>query len=385
VAARRQIDPTDLEVTLGLRRIVIPAADVNALMASTADRRLPYSRGREVLRDQLVAALTARYVDAAGLPPDGSGLGRELRRQRTLRDALDRRWPSVSPPALVADLLSNRHRLAEAADGILSADEQRRLLRRRGRAWVAADGPLVDEAKDLIAGQSRTYGHVIADEAQDLSPMQLRMLARRCPGGSMTLLGDLAQGIGVWAHEDWRQLVEWLPSGGGARIVELRYGYRSPSQVLTLASRLLPVAAPRVAPTEAVRPGRTDPVTIVAPPDGLLPAVTAEVNRLVSAYATVAVIVPARLVGAVWSEVTAAGVDAGDAERDGLSRAVTVVAAAGAKGLEFDAVVVVEPAAIASELETEEGGLRLLYVALTRPTQHLSVITSTALPAALAS
>ena len=265
-----------------MRRIVIAADDVNALMRSTAQRRLPYAPGREVLRDQLVAALTARYVDAAGLPPDGSGLGRELRRQRALREALDRRWPSVSPPGLVADLLSNRHRLANAADGILSADEQRLLLRRRGRAWMAADGPLVDEAKDLIAGQSRTYGHVIADEAQDLSPMQLRMLARRCPVGSMTLLGDLAQGIGVWAHEDWHQLVSWLPSEGGARIVELRHGYRSPSQVLKLASRLLPLAAPQVAPTEAVRPGRTNPVRIVTPPDGLLSTVAAEVHRLVA-------------------------------------------------------------------------------------------------------
>jgi DNA helicase IV len=285
----------------------------------------------------------------------------------------------------VADLLSNQRRLADAADGILSADEQRRLLRRRGRAWVAADGPLVDEAKDLIAGQSRTYGHVIADEAQDLSPMQLRMLARRCPVGSMTLLGDLAQGIGVWAHEDWHQLVKWLPSEGGARIVELRHGYRSPSQVLTLASRLLPVAAPQVAPTEAVRPGRTNPVRIVAPPDGLLAAVAAEVHRLAASYAAVAVIVPASLVEEASGEVAAAGVDVGRAERDGLSRPVTVVAATGAKGLEFDAVVVVEPGSIAAELESVERGLRLLYVALTRPTQHLSIITSTALPAALAS
>jgi DNA helicase IV len=385
IGARRHVDPTDLEVTIGLRRIAIPADEVNALMASTAQRRLPYARGRDVLRDQLVAALTARYVDAAGLPPDGSGLGRELRRQRALREALDRRWPSVSAPSLVADLLSNRRRLADAADGILSPDEQRLVLRRRGRAWAAADGPLVDEAKDLITGQSRTYGHVIADEAQDLSPMQLQMLARRCPAGSMTLLGDLAQGIGVWAHEEWRQLVKWLPREGGTRIVELRHGYRSPSQVLTLASRLLPVAAPQVAPTEAVRPGRTNPVRIVAPPDGLLRAVSAEVHRLAAAYATVAVIVPASLAEAVSGEVTAAGVDAGRAERDGLSRPVTVVPATGAKGLEFDAVVVVEPASIAAELETVERGLRLLYVALTRPTQHLSIITSTALPAALAS
>jgi len=97
------------------------------------------------------------------------------------------------------------------------------------------------------------------------------------------------------------------------------------------------------------------------------------------------VIVPASFVEGASGEVAAAGVNVGRAERDGLSRPVTVVPAAGAKGLEFDAVVVVEPASIAAELETLEAGLRLLYVALTRPTQHLSIITSTALPAALAS
>jgi DNA helicase IV len=178
--------------------------------------------------------------------------------------------------------------MAGAAAGILDEREQRLLLRRRARAWTTADGPLVDEAKDLISGQSRTYGHAIVDEAQDLSPMQLRMLARRCPSGSMTLLGDLAQGIGVWAHSDWRDLTQWLPTTRGVRVVELRYGYRSPSQVLALASRLLP----------------------------------------------------------------------------------------------FDAVLVVEPSTIAGR---GARGLRLLYVALTRPTQHLSIVSTTALPAALVS
>ncbi|HSS09238.1 MAG TPA: AAA family ATPase [Acidimicrobiales bacterium] len=385
VAMRRRADPADLEVTLGLRRLVISAAEVNALVAAVAERRLPYAAGREVLRDQLCAALTARYIDVAGIPPDGSQLGRELRQQPGLRDGLDRRWPSVSPPTLVAELLSNRRRLAEAASGVLSDDEQRLLIRRRGRAWASADAPLVDEAKDLIAGQSRTYGHVIADEAQDLSPMQLRMLARRCPSGSMTLLGDLAQGIGVWAHEDWRQLATWLPTAKGVRVVELRYGYRSPSQVLELASRLLPLAAPQVPATDAVRPGRTAPVRLVTQPDQLLTTVTAETSRLASGYATVAVIVPAPLVEPIVAGVAAAGVDVGEAERDGLSRPVTVVAAAAAKGLEFDAVVVVEPVSIAAELGSTGRGLRLLYVALTRPTQHLSIVSSSPLPKALAS
>jgi DNA helicase IV len=382
VVRQRRVDPTDLEVNVGLRRLVVPAEEVNALAASVATRKLPYAAGRDVLREQLVVALVARYVERAGLPPDGSELGRELRRQPAMKDALDRRWPSVPPARLVGEVLSRPDLLAQAADGILTESEQRLLLRRSPRAWTTADGPLVDEAKDLIAGQSRTYGHAIADEAQDLSPMQLRMLARRCPSGSMTLLGDLAQGIGVWAHDDWRALTGWLPTAGGVRLTELRYGYRSPSQVLALASRLLPEAAPQVRPTEAVRPGRTEPVCLEVMPDRVLGTVRMEATRLAGLWPNVAVIVPAGLVEVVEPALVDAGLDVGEATRDGLGRRVTVVAAENAKGLEFDAVLVVEPGAIAAGFGAR--GLRLLYVALTRPTQHLSIVTSAALPAALA-
>ncbi len=385
IEQRRRSDPADLEVAIGLRRLVVPAAEVNAVLASVAGRRLPYAVGRDVLRDQLVVALVSCYTERAGLPADGSELGRELRRHGGLKDALDRRWPSVPPAALVADLLSQPHRLAAAAEGILDTRERALLLRRRGRAWTTADAPLVDEAKDLIAGQSRTYGHAIADEAQDLSPMQLRMLARRCPTGSMTLLGDLAQSIGVWAHDDWRDLTAWLPTEAGVRVVELRYGYRSPGQVLELASRLLPEAAPKVRPTEAVRPGRTEPVRLEVPAADLLAAMTAESARLASLWATVAVIVPARMVGAAEAALRDGGLDVGEATRDGLGRRVTVVAAEGSKGLEFDAVLVVEPSEIAGGGRERERGLRLLYVSLTRPTQHLSIISTTPLPAVLAS
>jgi DNA helicase IV len=164
--------------------------------------------------------------------------------------------------------------------------------------------------------------------------------------------------------------------------VELRYGYRSPSQVLTLASRLLPEAAPQVRPTEAVRPGRTEPVRIEVTAERLLEAVATETARLAGSWPTVAVIVPSGLVDRVEAALLQAGLDVGEATRDGLGRRVTVVAAEAAKGLEFDAVLVVEPSSIAGR---GARGLRLLYVALTRPTQHLSIISTTPLPAALAS
>jgi DNA helicase IV len=258
LAARRSHHPDDLVVLLGVRRLSVAAAVVNAAVDRIAARPLPYAAGRDVLRGQLLTLVAARFEELTGAPPpDGVSFERSVRNEAGLTSALDLRWPSVPPATLVADLLGRPAALAAAADGVLEPEEQRLLRRRRARAWTRSDAALVDEAKDLIAGQSRVYGHIIVDEAQDLSPMQLRMLARRCPSGSMTLLGDLAQAVGVWGRRDWGDVGAGL--GAPVRVVELRLGYRSPGQVLELANRLLPEAAPDVAPTLAVRPGRSAP------------------------------------------------------------------------------------------------------------------------------
>ena len=386
LAARRRPDNADLVVSVGLRRLTVPAEALNAAVDRIATRPLPYASGREVVRAHFLAAVASRYEELAGVPPpDGAAFERAVRNDGGLREALDRRWPSVPAATLVADLLSRPAVLAAAAAGILDEDEQRLLRRRRGRAWTPSDAPLVDEAKDLIAGQSRTYGHVIVDEAQDLSPMQLRMLARRVPSGSMTLLGDLAQAVGVWPHREWQDLAAWLPAPDGVRVVELRLGYRSPGQVLELASRLLPEAAPDVAPTEAVRAGRSEPRRIDAEPGSLPGAITAEVVIVAALWPTVAVIVPDSAVAAVLAALRDRfGAAVGAATTDGLGRRVTVLSAEGAKGLEFDAVVVGEPEQIIAQRDDRRTGLRLLYVALTRPTQHLSIVSTAPLPAALA-
>lgn len=386
LAARRRHDGSDLSVASGVRRLRVAAAEVDAVADRVAALDLPYAAGRDLLRSQLVGRLAARWEEITGLPlSDGAAFESQVRADRDFKAALDARWPSVSAVRLVTDLLTKPAVLAAAADGILTVDEQA-AIRRRGRGWTPADGPLVDEAKDLIAGQSRTYGHAIVDEAQDLSPMQLRMLGRRVPSGHMTLLGDLAQAVGVWGHRDWRDVAGWLPDGAGFRVAELRYGYRSPGRVLELASRLLAEAAPQVKATEAVRPGRSEPRLVATNGAGPVGAVAAEVQQLRGEWPTVAVIAPSGLVEGVLVRLRAdldpAAV--GHADVDGLGRPVTVVAAEGAKGLEFDAVVVVEPAAIVAERDDYGAGLRLLYVALTRPTQHLTVVHSGPLPAALA-
>jgi DNA helicase IV len=343
LAARRRPLEDDVVVTVGLTRLRVAAERANAMAESIAARGGPYNAGRAGLRNQLSRALLHTY---GGGMSDAAAV---VRRDPRFTAALDRLWPTASPAAVVKDVV-------DAA-----------------RGWTEADIPLLDEAHDQLSGQARTFGHVVVDEAQDLSPMSLRMLGRRCPSGSMTILGDLAQGTGVWAHDRWEDVLAHLPAPAGVRIDELRLGYRSPAQVLDLAARLLPATGADVQPSESVRRGRTEPALIEA--DDVPAAAAAEAARLAGEHGSVGVIAPDALVAPLQRALAAAGLDvAGE-----LGHRVTVLAAPAARGLEFDAVVVVDPAAITASLPTPRG-TRLLYVALTRPTRHLSVVGPHPLP-----
>lgn len=386
---RRRAADGDLEVRHGVTRIVVERDAVDEIFDTVAGRRIPYADGRRTLRDLLARAVYERYAGraAAGLVETFQDVFRAMTTSPPFRAMVDRLWPNVSAPQLVREVLTKRAVLTQAAEGILDPGEQRLLLRKAGRSlktepWTEADGPLVDEAIELVDGRLRTYGHAVVDEAQDWSPMQARMLARRVPNGSMTILGDIAQGTGVWGRDDWDDLLQYLPTPKGIRREELRLGYRAPAKVLAIASRLLPEIAPHLAATDSIRPGRSDPRFVEIPSARLADEVASEAGRLSLDWASVAVIVPDALHDAIEAALAAAtNVDVGDAEREGLDHRVTVVPATTAKGLEFDAVVVVEPAAIVDDAAF---GLRLLYIALTRPTQHLSVIHARPLPEALA-
>jgi DNA helicase IV len=337
-----------------------------------------------------------------------------VRASPALATALGTLWPSLSAAALVRALLTNRATLAAAADGVLTTAERAALrrkpaptealevrtdtrpppaweLRRHGarraavkrrEPWTAADVALLDEAAFLITGEITTYGHVIVDEAQDLSPMQLRMVARRAPAGSVTVLGDLAQASSPWSPPRWDAVVEHLATPAGWRLAELRLGYRSPGDVIELASRLLPAAAPGVAATEPVRTAAGG--VRFAAAENLTAAVVDHSRHLGLRHASVAVIAPTSRLDELVAGLAAAGSDVARAE-DGLGHAVTVVGPAAVKGLEFDAVVVADPAGIVASVPDRGRGLRLLYVALTRPTQALAVLHCGDFPAELSS
>ncbi len=347
-------------------------------------RPAPYKAGRAALRARLVSEARRVFRASARLGADEAWFEGELTASEGFTTVLDALWPTVSPAALVRDLLSSRTQLDQYGSDLFSEEERQRLLRPRdsrvsAAAWSIDDLALLDEAAYLTGGRTRSYGHIVVDEAQDLTPMQFRMVTRRAPTGSVTVLGDLAQATGPWTYADWDAVRAHLPDGAPGEHDELTLGYRAPGRVLDFAARLLPSAAPGIEPTSSIRAGRTDPVVREVEPEQLLSTALAEAGALAGSHALVAVIAPEDLVGAIARLARQDG-GVGLLERDAMTRPITIVPAPSAKGLEFDAVVVVEPAAIAGD---GARGLRLLYVALTRPIQHLSVVHARPLPAAL--
>ena len=212
--------------------------------------------------------------------------------------------------------------------------------------------------------------------------MQLRMLTRRSLNGSMTVVGDIAQSTGAWAHADWDEVLDQLPDRRPPRRTELTIGYRLPGPNMALATKVLALAAPDLTPPSSVRQEGEEPRFVAAGPDGV--AVAAVEQALIERSAvdpgSVAIIVPDSLLGAVGAALDAAGVEFGRAARNGLNSQITLVPVSLVKGLELDASVVVEPAAI---MEEEVQGARSLYVALTRATKRLVLVHERPLPEVL--
>jgi DNA helicase IV len=384
LAGRRQPLDDDISLRARFARATLEHERVNDLVASIVARPGPYKSGRLALKSRLVSEARSVFRSSGRRGADEAWFEGELTATEEFKTLLDTLWPSVSPTTLVRDLLSSRDQLERFASGLFTAEEWRLLLRSRGStvsstAWCADDLALLDEAAFLTGGRTRSYGHIMVDEAQDLTPMQFRMIARRAPSGSVTILGDLAQATGPWNYADWNEVRSHLPDSAPHHHDELTMGYRAPGRVLDYASRLLPVAAPGIQPTSSIRLGRTDPTIRLVRESELAPAALEEALALAEEHALVAVVVPEDLV----SEVTRAArrkTQVGLLERDAMTMPITIVPAPASKGLEFDAVVVVEPSAIAGE---DRRGLRLLYVAMTRPIQHLSVVHAQPLPSPL--
>jgi hypothetical protein len=370
-----------LVVPVGVRRWRVPVEQLQTLLAEVLAREVRYAAARSAFARQVGLAVVRLMEEAGEAPSDRAT--EQIARLRPVRDVVDATLPVVKPKDLVRRLLTDVGLMTTAATGVLDDDEQSALLqdappRPVAFRWSLADAVLVDEAVDLV-DRTASYGHVVLDEAQDLSPMQCRAVGRRCSTGSATVLGDLAQGTTPEATTSWRETLTHLGKPEG--LVEvLTKGYRVPAQVIDFASRLLPAIAPGVAPAVSVRrsagslrvvdsgPGSADEAAA-----GLLPGLLAREGSVGVVAADLRIPALARALRRAGIETHVLGSD------DELTR-LTVVPASLAKGLEFDVVVVVEPAEIVA---AEPRGLRRLYVVLTRAVSELVVVHEQPLPAEL--
>jgi DNA helicase IV len=219
------------------------------------------------------------------------------------------------------------------------------------------------------------YGHVVVDEAQELSPMAWRAVGRRCPSRSMTVVGDLAQTSSGSGARSWAEALDTVTRGVW-RIEELSINYRTPARIAALADRVLAAMDRDVTAPQAVREGEHDPGDHLV--SDLLAGVVDVVRGLTATPGRSVVVAPVPLVVSLHRAITAAGIDAG-VGADGLDSAVSVMTPTQVKGLEFDNVVVAEPAVVGHG----PSGLADLYVALTRATSRLEIVRTGELPASL--
>jgi hypothetical protein len=345
-----------------------------------------YGAARAMLPQRLAHQILVK-MELAGDSPDDR-VQDAVARSRPVKQYAEALWPVVDPARLVHRLLSDASFLASVADGILTEAEQALLLwakpsKAPGSArWSLADAVLIDEAADLVE-RTASVGHVVADEAQDLSQMMLRAVGRRCSTGSTTVLGDLAQATTPWATRSWDDALAHLGKAD-AHIEQLTMGFRVPGEVIEYAARLLPAIAPQLEPPTSVRRTRGD-LEVTAVSDLVTAAV--EAARLeADKVGSVGLILPDDLVSSVAAALSAAGVgfavlgeDPGNIESE-FEVALDVVPASLAKGLEFDHVLLLEPAGIVDGEPDRVTGLRRLYVCLTRAVTSLVVLHTRPLP-----
>ncbi|MFD9131780.1 HelD family protein [Streptomyces bottropensis] len=389
-AASYEGDEAAFAVTAGSTTLRIPRSELLALLDEARGGDGAYRDRRDRFRSLLVDRLLRELMAVAPRRRGDDTIRRDLERNRRVERLIERVWPSPGAREALRGLYDSPELLRTCADGILADEEQAAL--HRPRAATAADDPwtlddrvCLEELRYLITGETpRRYGHIVVDEAQDLTPMQARSLRRRCAvNGSMTILGDLAQATGPHTYADWDRLGALLSDHGDWHVAQLNTSYRVPAEIMEFVAPLARAVAPALPYPQAVREAGEDAVrTVPTEPWKLLGDTVAQAIRLVGTsdghtLRSVAVIVPD---DSGWLDEISRHLDQ-SADITGQSReAVSVLAAAQAKGMEYDHVLVVEPTTIA---DRGPAGLRQLYIALTRSTQSLTVLHTAPLPESL--
>jgi DNA helicase IV len=386
----------DVQLPYGVGFVRLRAEESVQIIKAARRRYHRHNQARRYVENEVWAALAASFRSGA----DAEDIRDALTGTPEIRAVLERMWPVLTPAQLLHDLFGSKALLKLAANGILPEADYLALYRERSESleevrWSNADAALLDEARFLLGprprksgkvdetDEIRTFGHIVVDEVQDLTPMQLRMVTRRSLSGSMTVVGDIAQATGPLAPNDWKDVLEHLPSRKTPRIVGLSVGYRIPAQIMELADKVMHAATPGLRAPRSVRDGDEVPViTAVESDDALFEAVILRARVLLqqAGGGRTAIICPDDMVDQMSTALTSASVPHGRAQAAGLDENLSIVPASLAKGLELDDVIVVEPSAIVAD---DAQGLRLLYVTLTRSTRSLTVVHRLALPDAM--
>lgn len=395
VADRQRTIKDDIIFPFRTGYVRFRAQEASRIVKAARRRFQRHNAARRFVETEIFHALAATWRTDVEIEE----LRDALRHTPEFRELLERMWPVLRPAELLHDLFGSKALLRLAAGAHLTESDYLALYRPRSEDWMhaqwtIADVALLDEARELLgprpgkngkvddADEIRTYGHIVVDEVQDLTPMQLRMVSRRSLNGSMTVVGDIAQATGPLAPTDWEDVLAHLPDKKQPRIIGLSVGYRIPAQIMSLADKVMHAATPGLRAPRSVREGDEVPRIVSCAMDELIATVVAETKALDARLANgnVAVVCPDDMVSNISDALNSAAVTHGRVHNAGIDEEITVVPVSLVKGLELDGVVVIEPSAIvASDVQ----GLRALYVALTRSTRSLTVVHATDLPPAM--
>lgn len=392
IRERRGAPDSDISLKVDQDQVTLSPEEIWQSMRPFHDSARPHNLARSMLRTELAALISRRIGgrrqvrsnDPPAIGPSGGEQDSVVRGARDFENLLDRVWPTFSPQEFLRDLLASERRLAELSRGLFDENELLTIVRPPqarlpDEPWTDADMALMDHLQVLLNGQQeiRRYEHVVVDEAQDLSPMQLLSIRRRAQDG-VTILGDLAQATGAWAHRSWEEVIEHL-GGEHSDIIELEIGYRVPGEVMAVAARIVEQLDLSVAIPDPIRFVGEEVRFVEATDVPLVRAAILEARLYLGRGKSVALITSEDMVDAIAKALDYEDISWADGRED-TSRPTTVVSARDAKGLEFDAVVVVEPASI---VDSGTQGLNELFVAMTRTTHHLSMVYRRALPKAI--
>lgn len=389
----------DIVVPFKSGYIRLRAEETGRIVRAAQRRFRRHNAARKWVEGEVWSAMAATWRDGDVEP---RMVKEAVRAMPEIREALERMWPVLTPAQLLHDLFGSRALLKLAASKTLEADEYLSLYRPRQDEtsmvrWTDNDVALLDEARNFLGprpfkrlpgmpeetDEIRTYGHIVIDEVQDLTPMQMRMASRRSLNGSMTVVGDIAQATGALAPNGWDDILRHLPSSRPSRVIGLSVGYRIPDQIMALANRVMMAATPSLRAPVSVRAGDEHPEIVhVADGADLFDGVAEATRSMAAAIGSgsIAIVAPDAMVDAVSKALTTHDIEHAKATRSGLNAGITVVPVSVVKGLELDGVVVVEPSAIVA---SEHQGLRALYVALTRSTRSLTIVHAQPLPEAM--